>query len=363
MPNIGLRLGKLKWIVMRRFDYSFLRSGLPDADLVNVTASLSSLRTMAQFRKEGNAKVFTELEAIAKVQSVKSSNAIEGIVTSDERVAAIVNESSAPLNHNEREIAGYRDVLNDIHNNFARLDFSQTDILNMHRLMMGMSGHSDGGRYKAVNNYVIEEDRQGNRRIRFAPVAAADVSVAMEQLELAYLSARDDADVNQLLLIPCVILDFLCIHPFRDGNGRISRLLSLLLLYKAGYDVGKYISFEQQINNNKSFYYDSLRQSSEGWHENRNSYFPFIKNFLSCLYLCYKELDKRFLVMQSKRKTKGAQIESAVLESLVPVSKAELHAVFPDISVATIESVLGRMLKGKRISKLGTTHNARYFRA
>ena len=185
----------------------------------------------------------------------------------------------------------------------------------------------------------------------------------MEQLELAYLDACNDANINQLLLIPCVILDFLCIHPFRDGNGRMSRLLSLLLLYKNGYDVGKYVSFEEQINNHKAFYYEALRQSSDGWHTNENSYFPFIENFLSTLYMCYKELDKRFAVVHGKKITKKARIEATVLNSLTPLSKAEICKILPDVSPTTVEAVLGVMVRDGAIQRIGAGRASRYLKA
>ena len=250
---------------MRRFDYSFLNNGLLPANLVNLTSNIVALKTMAGVRKEEYTQIFTELEAVAKVQSIKSSNAIEGIVTSDERIAAIVNQNSAPLNHNEAEIAGYRDALNEIHLSYEHIDFRQSDILRLHEIMMSFAGYEYGGQYKTDDNVILEIDADGNRRVRFRPTSASETPKAMEQLELAYLDARSDANINQLLLIPCVILDFLCIHPFRDGNGRMSRLLSLLLLYKNGFDAGKYVSFEEQINNYKAYYYEALRQSSEGW--------------------------------------------------------------------------------------------------
>ena len=203
----------------------------------------------------------------------------------------------------------------------------------------------------------------GQRRVRFRPTPAAETSQAMEQLELAYLEARNDANINQLLLIPCVILDFLCIHPFRDGNGRMSRLLSLLLLYKNGYDAGKYVSFEEQINNYKAYYYEALRQSSEGWENNENSYFPFIENFLSTLYMCYKELDKRFAVVHGKKITKKARVEATVLNSLTPISKAEICRILPDVSPTTVEAVLGAMVKSGSIKRIGQARSARYIKA
>ena len=348
---------------MRRFDYSFLNNGLLPANLVNLTSSIASLKTMAGVRKEEFARAFTELEAVAKIQSIKSSNAIEGIVTSDERIVAIVNQNSAPLNHNEAEIAGYRDALNAIHTDHAHIDFRQRDILRLHEMMMAIAGYEYAGQYKTDDNVILEVDANGNRKVRFRPTPADETAEAMEQLELAYMDARDDANINQLLLIPCVILDFLCIHPFRDGNGRMSRLLSLLLLYKNGYDAGKYVSFEEQINKYKAFYYEALKQSSDGWAENQNTYFHFIENFLSTLYMCYKELDKRFAVVHGKTITKKSRIEATVLNSLTPLSKAEICQILPDVSPTTVEAVLGAMVKDGSIKRIGSARASRYIKA
>ena len=348
---------------MRKFDYSFLNNGLLPASLVSLTANISALKTMAGIRKEEYAQVFTELETVAKIQSIKSSNAMEGIVTSDERIAAIVNQNSAPLNHNEAEIAGYRDALNEIHLGFEHIDFRERDILRLHEIMMSLAGYEYGGQYKTDDNVILEVDADGYRRVRFRPTPTKETPKAMEQLELAYMEARSDANINQLLLIPCVILDFLCIYPFRDGNGRMSRLLSLLLLYKNGFDAGKYVSFEEQINNYKDYYYEALRQSSDGWETNENSYFPFMENFLSILYLCYKELDKRFAVVHGKRITKRARIEAVILNSLTPLSKAEICKILPDVSPTTVEAVLGAMVKSGAVKRIGASRSARYLKA
>ena len=347
---------------MRKFDYSFLNNGILSSSLINITGSIYSLRTAEDFRKSDYAKVFTELELIAKVQSVKSSNAIEGIVTSDQRIASIVNQSSAPLNHDEAEIAGYRDALNMIHTGYEHLSFNEKTILLLHETMMTPSSDDLAGKYKQNDNIIVEVDNYGNRKVRFRPVPANETKEAMEQLELAYLEACSDSNINQLLLIPCVILDFLCIHPFRDGNGRMSRLLSLLLLYKNGFDAGKYISFEEQINKYKDLYYDALQRSSAGWDSNQNDYSPFMQNFLSTLYMCYKELDKRFAVVNGRRVTKTARIEATVLGSLTPLSKADICAVHPDISPTTIEAVLGNMVKDGRIKRIGVSRGSRYIR-
>jgi Fic family protein len=348
---------------MRKFDYSFLDSGMIPADLVNVTGGIYALQNSAITRKEGYPRVFTELESIAKVQSVKSSNAIEGIITSDQRIADIVNRSSAPMNHDEAEIAGYRDALSSIHTNFQNLDFCEKDILSLHAQLLTPGGSEDAGQYKENDNLILEIDDRGQRRVRFRPVPAKETQGAMQQLTLAYIEARSNANINQLLLIPCVILDFLCIHPFRDGNGRMSRLLSLLLLYKNDFQAGKYISFEEQINNYKQLYYASLQESSQGWHENRSDYMPFIKNFLSMLYMCYKELDKRFAVLQGRKITKKARIEATMENSLTPLSKRDLCNLLPDVSLTTVEAVLGRMLKEGRIRRIGQGRATRYIHA
>ena len=250
-----------------------------------------------------------------------------------------------------------------IHTDYKNISFNEADILRLHAIMLNIAGYSYGGKYKDSDNAIIEIDEYGQRRIRFSPTPADATAKAMEQMILAYQDASNNPNINQLLLIPCVILDFLCIHPFRDGNGRISRLLSLLLLYKNEFDAGKYISFEEQINNRKGNYYEALRASSTGWHDNQNDYVPFIMEFLITLYMCYKELDKRFAVIGSKKVTKQARIEATVLNSLTPVSKAEIGKILPDVSATTIEAVLGKLVKNGQIRKIGSGRNVRYIRS
>ncbi|MGN1038965.1 MAG: Fic family protein [Mailhella sp.] len=345
---------------MRIFDYSFLKNAMFPATLLRTTAAIYALRVSARHQKIHCAKAFTELESLARVQSVKSSNAIEGIITSDARIKAIVEESSAPLTHNEAEIAGYRDVLNIIHTQHNALAFNEKNILNMHRMLMSYAGYEHGGTYKAEDNLILETDPEGRRRIRFRPVPASQTREAMEQLILAYEDARNDPLIDQLLLIPCVILDFLCIHPFRDGNGRLSRLLSLLLLYKNGFEAGKYISFEAQVNKEKQYYYGRLKESSEGWMTNENNYVPFIENFLFMLYLCYKELNSRFAMVEQKKITKKSRVELAVRSSLMPLSKADICQLYPDISPTTVEAALGDLCRSEKIQKVGKGRGTRY---
>lgn len=347
---------------MKKFDYSFLDKGLLPANLINITSSIYSLKTMSEVRKNDYENIFSELEKIAIVQSVKTSNEIEGIITSDERIREIVNQNSKPVNHNEAEIAGYRDCLNEIHRNYKDIEFNEDNILKLHKMMMLYTGNDFGGKYKIENNVISQIDKNGNRTICFRPVPAKETPKAMEQLILAFMEARDNSNINQLLLIPCVILDFLCIHPFRDGNGRMSRLLSLLLLYKNGFDICKYVSFEEQINNDKAYYYDTLKKSSNGWEENSNTYVPFIENFIVTLYRCYNELDKRFNVINTGKVTKTSRIEEILLNSITPISKSEICYLLPDVSPTTVEYVLGKMVKEDKIVKIGSSKNVRYLK-
>jgi Fic family protein len=343
---------------MRYFDYSFLEQGMLPAGLVNVVSAIAELRERENALKTSYPDVFTRLESIAKVQSVKGSNEIEGIVTSEDRINEIVNQNSAPLNHDEAEIAGYRDALSLVHSNYTALDVRERDVLRLHEIMLSYSPNG-GGRYKESDNVIMEVDASGARRVRFSPTPAAETAETMEQLVLAYMEGRDNYSINKLLLIPCFVLDFLCVHPFSDGNGRMSRLLSLLLLYKSGFDAGRYISFEEQINRNKAMYYTALKNSSTGWHTGENAYFPFIENFVITLLRCYKEIDKRFAVVHSGKVSKRKRIEATVLDSLLPISKREVCYILPDISPTTVEAVIASMLKSGAIVKVGSARNTK----
>ncbi|MCL2032335.1 MAG: Fic family protein [Methanomassiliicoccaceae archaeon] len=344
---------------MRRYDYSFIKDIRIRADTVGLTKGIEAFRIREEDRKKSNREAFTALESIARIQSIKGSNEIEGIVTTDRRIEEIVNKNSAPLNHSEMEIAGYRDVLDTVHKEHMSMDLSEGLILDMHRMMMSYTPNG-GGRYKTSDNVIMEVDQHGARRVRFRPTPSEETKEAMEQLILAYVDAKDDSSIDPIFLIPCVILDFLCIHPFPDGNGRMSRLLSLLLMYRNGIDVGKYISFEGQINEHKGSYYESLRASSDGWHDNSNDYLPFIENFIFTLFVCYRELERRFDVVGEKKANKGNRIEAAVKNSVPSISKKEIMELLPDISQATIEAKLSELQKQGRVRKTGSYKDAKY---
>jgi Fic family protein len=305
-------------------------------------------------------KLFKELTKIAIVQSIISSNAIEGIVTSDERIKCLLNGSVSPINHNENEILGYKDVIDLIHHNYDEYSFTEEQILSFHQLLLSYERPSYAGKYKTSDNVILEISKNGTRSVRFKPTPAKETQAAMEQMIYAYMDARDDSRINQLLLIPCVILDFLSIHPFSDGNGRMSRLLSLLLLYKNGFSIGKYISFENQIILNKKEYYQSLKLSSDNWCNSANDYYPFINHFLVTLIRCYNELDNRVSILSSKVTNKKERIKITIEKSLVPLSRKELMVLWPDIAVDTIKKVLIELQNEGIIQKMGNFKNAKY---
>ena len=344
---------------MRRYDYSFIKDLKISTGIVGLTNKIEASRAKQKEGENRHPDAFAALEFIAKVQSVKGSNAIEGIVTTDKRIEEIVNKNSAPLNHDEMEIAGYRDVLNLIHREYGSLEVSEELILNMHRTMMSYTPQS-GGTYKAQDNIIMSINEQGVRNVRFIPTPHGETPEAMEQLVLAYLDAKDDAGMDPLILTPCFILDFLCIHPFPDGNGRISRLLTLLLMYRNGINAGKYISFEGRINESKDRYYESLRRSSDGWHTNSNDYVPFIENFIFTLFTCYKDLDRRFEVVGDKKANKSNRIEAAVKNSIGPISKKEIEDLLPDVSRTTIEAKLAELQRHGKVRKVGSYKDAKY---
>lgn len=347
---------------MHIFNYDFLQNTLLPVQVVDLASNIATLRLLATERQKTHGEIFRHLETVAMVESVKASNALEGIITTDSRLKEIVQGNVAPVTHSEAEIAGYRDVLNEIHSNWSLHDFKEDDIHLFHAQMMRYINPSAEGKYKTEDNVIAEKLPDGRRVVRFVPISAKETTEAMEQLTLAYQLARDNLSINKLLLIPCVILDFLCIHPFADGNGRLSRLLSLLLLYKNGYDAGKYISFEQQINKHKIEYYQALKDSSQDWHTNACRYLPFMLNFIMTLYACYSELDKRFAVVNSNRITKKGRIEATVLNSLTPLSKADICQILPDVMPSTVEAVLGAMVRQGQIMTVGKGRSTKYIR-
>ncbi len=346
---------------MRSFDYSFLKDMNIDTSLLTTASKVEGLKERDRYRIKSFPSTYSGMENAARMQSVFGSNAIEGIFTSDGRLKDICAKKVEPKGLDEKEIAGYRDALDIVHRGYEDMDVDLNTILRLHGVIMSYTDF-EGGEWKKIDNVIGHRLPDGTLVVHFEPLSAKETPKAMEQLILAYKMARQDSEINRLLLIPCFIMDFLAIHPFLDGNGRTSRLLSLLMLYKEGYSVGKYVSFENMIYRNNPDYYDALTESSANWHEGTNDYVPFIRNFLGTLFLCYKELDRRFATAAGSKENKSSRVEYAAMNSLLPVSKRELQENLPDVSGALISSVLSRLMRAGKIEMIGTGRSARYRR-
>ncbi len=334
---------------MRSFNYEKIYAELLTPEIVQLLAQIHE-------HKGEQAKVqeddLTHLVEIARIQSTEASNRIEGIYTSDDRLQKIVKDKTTPRNRSEKEIAGYRDVLSTIHESYDYIPVRPGMILQLHRDLYKYSGMTIGGNYKNADNVISEEDEQGNTHIRFYPVPAWETSEAMERLCQAYSDICNNGQYDPLLMIPVFILDFLCIHPFNDGNGRMSRLLTLLLLYRADYRVGKYISIEKLIERTKGVYYDVLQQSSDGWHLEENNYVPFATYLLGVILAAYREFSERVkLVAENTRKPN--RVRDIIKGHLGTITKAEILQQCADISQTTIQRSLNDLVKSGEIIKIG----------
>ena len=295
----------------------------------------------------------SDLMKVAKIQSTDASNKIEGIYTSDERLKRLVMDKTMPKTRNEEEIAGYRDALNTIHENFEHIPIKPSVILQLHRDMYKFNGQIQGGNYKTSDNVITETDTSGNESIRFKPVHAWETAESIDALCDAYSSMIRKEKIDPLLVIPIFILDFLCIHPFDDGNGRLSRLLTLLLLYKCGYIVGKYVSIEKKIEQTKDTYYEALQLSSRNWHEGSNDYKPFIEYMLGVILSAYSDFSERVNVLITKDLSKPDRIREIIKGTLGKITKSDIIIQCPDISKTTIERTLSELQKTNEIIKIG----------
>lgn len=294
----------------------------------------------------------THLVEIAKIQSTESSNKIEGIYTSSDRLTKILKDKTHPTNRSEQEIAGYRDVLSLIHESHNYIDPKPNMILQLHKMLYKYGG-IDGGMYKINDNQIQEVDATGNKRVRFSPVPAWETPDAMEQLCRAFDEALADGEIDPLIIIPMFVLDYLCIHPFNDGNGRMSRLLTLLLLYRSGYVVGKYISIEKSIEQTKAMYYETLEDSSYGWHENENDYGHFVRYMLGVILGAYREFKDRVQIVVESGSSKAERVRGIIKNTLGVITKSEILKQCPDVSDVTVQRALADLLKNKEIIKIG----------
>ena len=303
--------------------------------------------------------VLDKMIDVAKIQSTKSSNAIEGIYTNDVRLNELMNKKTEPGNRNEEEIAGYRQVLDIIHENYAYIEFNKNDILTLHNQLYSYSYVNYKGKFKTLDNTIMEVDELGNRKVRFQPVSSFETENYFDKMVGAYKKAVE-ANIPALILIPVLIHDFLCIHPFDDGNGRMSRLLTLLLLYKFDYFVGRYISIEMLIEESKESYYEELKRSSEKWHTGENDEIPFIRYMLGVLLKAYEECDDRFNLIGNEKLTSPERVLSVIQRSLEPLSKKDIMILCPDISQRTIERALKELYDNSKIKQVGSGRSTKY---
>lgn len=345
---------------MREFDFKASAAKLLTNDVVNMLGYIHEHKGQQNLFIEAKADVLTHLLEIAKIQSTEASNRIEGIYTSDERIKALVQEKSAPRNRNENEIAGYRDVLATIHENYDYIPPRANVILQLHRDLYQYSGMGIGGHFKNTDNVIEEELEDGTKRVRFRPATAFETLDMIENLCNQFLREVDRGEVDPLLLIPMFVLDFLCIHPFNDGNGRMSRLLTLLLLYRSGYIVGKYISIEMLIEKTKDTYYDALQASSTGWHDGTNDYMPFVSYTLGIIKSAYKMFSERVEHLTTKGISKPKRVRQFIENKLGKVTKKDIMDACPDISATTIERTLGDLVKDGTIIKIGNGRGTGY---
>lgn len=337
---------------MRIYDYKNKWEQFLTPDIVSMLTQIHEYKGKQNSFIESSVDVLTSLVDIAKIQSTEASNKIEGIYTSDERIKKLALSKTNPMNRAEEEIAGYRDVLSTIHTNHDGIPVKPNIILQLHRDLYRFNTVTYGGQYKIVDNVIAEEDADGNRYVRFTPVEAWEVPSSMEGLCAAYNEAIALETINPLLAICMFILDFLCIHPFNDGNGRMSRLLTLLLLYRSGYIVGKYISIEKLIESTKDNYYSALQKSSLGWHENQNDYAPFVKYMLSIILAAHKEFANRVQVIIESKLSKPEIVAKTIEDTLGKVTKQDIINKCPDISETTVQRTLNDLLKKGKIIKL-----------
>ena len=338
---------------MRIFNYSSLKEQKWDSDILGLVAAIYKEAGKQELYLKQRPEELEKLVEIAKVQSTEASNAIEGIVTTNTRIRQLVEEKTTPKNRDEQEIAGYRDVLNIIHESFDAIPITQNYILQLHKILYSHMNNPIAGHTKTVQNYISATYPDGHVETLFTPLSPYETPEALDKICEEYNRIIGNMEVEPLIAIPVFIHDFLCIHPFNDGNGRMSRLLTLLLLYRSGYIVGKYISIEKLISDTKETYYETLQASSYNWHEGTNDYAPFITYMLGVLVAAYRDFESRIELLTTKGLSKPDRVREIIKNHLGKITKSEIMAKCPDISQITVQRALADLIKSGEILKIG----------
>lgn len=346
---------------MRDFHYTAIREQKWDSEILGLIAAIYKEAGKQEMYLKQRPEELEKLVEIAKVQSTEASNAIEGIVTTSTRIRQLVEEKTAPRNRDEQEIAGYRDALNIIHENFDAIPITRNYILQLHKVLYSHMNNPMAGQTKSVQNYISATDPDGHTETLFTPLAPFETPEALDRICDEYNRVIGNMEAEPLIVIPIFIHDFLCIHPFNDGNGRMSRLLTTLLLYRNGFYVGKYISLEAKIAKNKDLYYAALRQAQEGWHEGTEDAVPFIKYLLGIILSAYRDFEERFSLVEQKKPALET-VRQATLNKIGRFSKQDIREFCPALSVSSIEGALRKLVASGELKREGNGKNTCYYR-
>ena len=346
---------------MRDFHYAAIREQKWDSEILGLIAAIYKEAGKQEMYLKQRPEELEKLVEIAKVQSTEASNAIEGIVTTSTRIRQLVEEKTAPRNRDEQEIAGYRDALNIIHENFDAIPITRNYILQLHKVLYSHMNNPMAGQTKSVQNYISATYPDGHTETLFTPLAPFETPEALDRICDEYNRVIGNMEAEPLIVIPIFIHDFLCIHPFNDGNGRMSRLLTTLLLYRNGFYVGKYISLEAKIAKNKDLYYVALRQAQEGWHEGTEDAVPFIKYLLGIILSAYRDFEERFSLVEQKKPALET-VRQATLNKIGRFSKQDIRELCPALSVSSIEGALRKLVASGELKREGNGKNTCYYR-
>lgn len=346
---------------MRDFHYTAIREQKWDSEILGLIAAIYKEAGKQEMYLKQRPEELERLVEIAKVQSTEASNAIEGIVTTSTRIRQLVEEKTAPRNRDEQEIAGYRDALNIIHENFDAIPITRNYILQLHKVLYSHMNNPMAGQTKSVQNYISATYPDGHTETLFTPLAPFETPEALDRICDEYNRVIGNMEAEPLIVIPIFIHDFLCIHPFNDGNGRMSRLLTTLLLYRNSFYVGKYISLEAKIAKNKDFYYAALRQAQEGWHEGTEDAVPFIKYLLGIILSAYRDFEERFSLVEQKKPALET-VRQATLNKIGRFSKQDIRELCPALSVSSIEGALRKLVASGELKREGNGKSTCYYR-
>ena len=346
---------------MRTFNYSKTKEQKWDSEILGLVAAIYKEAGKQELYLKQRPEELEKLVEIAKVQSTESSNAIEGIRTTNTRIKQLVADKTTPKNRDEQEIAGYRDVLGIIHESFDAIPITPNYILQLHKVLYSYMQNSSAGRTKSVQNYISATYPDGRVETIFTPLGAFETPEALQLICDEYNRVIGNMEVDPLIIIPTFIHDFLCIHPFNDGNGRMSRLLTTLLLYRNGFYVGKYISLEAKIAKNKDLYYDALCQSQYGWHEGKEDVTPFIKYLLGTILCAYKDFEERFVLVETKLPAIEV-VRRASMNKIGRFKKQDIIELCPSLSISSIEGALRKLVEYGELKREGNGKSICYFR-